>query len=152
MARPPWLPILTNSGVYGNNNSGSVDIGNGSQTNAIYVGSEGGSLTVAAFDVNLEEGAGVPVQLGYHGNGGGNIVVDATDDLTLTADNTSNQGYVLIGNGDFLESDSSITSVTGNITVKMWQSRLRWTLPLQFRASRSAASVRQAARKSAMSL
>ena len=113
------LASLKNSGVFGKN-SGSVTI-DGSSNN-VSVGSAGGTTTVLGYDIDVSGGQG-NAQIGYNGVGTGNIVVQGTHDLLLTAGaggvpccgcgNGSNVGYAQIGNGGAFVSGPD----SGNITV-----------------------------------
>src|SRR5262249_14399601 len=88
---------FTDAGVYGNND-GSVFI-SGSDGSAA-IGSFGGTTTVAGADITLEADNGF-AQIGFNGAGTGNIVVDATGQVTLAAstDSECSGCYAQIGNG-----------------------------------------------------
>ncbi|MGD0142556.1 MAG: hypothetical protein ABSC92_05320, partial [Rhizomicrobium sp.] len=105
------LSQLTNPGVYGNNN-GTITIGGESAAGNVAIGSAGGTTTLAAANLIIESDNGY-AQAGYHGAGGGNIVVDLKGDLTLTANYSG--GDAQIGNGS-LSGDIS-GNVTGNISI-----------------------------------
>ncbi|MBL6938464.1 MAG: filamentous hemagglutinin N-terminal domain-containing protein [Alphaproteobacteria bacterium] len=94
-----------NSGVYGNG-SAAIAIGGTGATGSVAVGSKSGTttlfgkiLTVAAANGNA--------QLGYHGTGGGAIVVRTLSDVNINAVGIN---AAMIGNGSFT------TDVTGSIT------------------------------------
>ncbi|HEY0301252.1 MAG TPA: hypothetical protein VGC36_07975, partial [Rhizomicrobium sp.] len=89
------------AGVYGN--GGDVEFGGGLGDAAL--GSAAGLTTIAARDVTLF-GTGGYQQIGYHGAGGGDIVIRATGNLVL---NASGGFDALIGNG------SRGGDVTGNV-------------------------------------
>ncbi|HEX3810177.1 MAG TPA: hypothetical protein VHW02_10820 [Rhizomicrobium sp.] len=114
---------LTNAGVFGNN-GGSVTIGGQNvgfdgqdQSADIAVGSRSGITTVAGNEIDLSSGAfdSANTQIGYNGNGGGDIVVDATGDLVVSI-GSSGSGYTQIGNGDVYGLAGADT-ITGNITL-----------------------------------
>ena len=85
----------------------------------VEVGSASGTTTVTAANLTVESYAG-NAQLGYHGNGGGNIVVDLTGDLNVTVSNfNSGTGYAQIGNGDAFGNGGGLTNITGNITLQV---------------------------------
>ncbi|HEX3810426.1 MAG TPA: hypothetical protein VHW02_12095 [Rhizomicrobium sp.] len=83
------------------------------QDQNISVGSASGTTTVSGASVRIESTSGYSSQLGYDGNGGGDIVVNATKDVIVQAGG-SGSGYAQIGNGD---PATGITSATGNITL-----------------------------------
>ncbi len=93
-----------NSGVYGNSNAGIL-IGGPNAAGNVAVGSKSGTTSLYAANVILG-GAHGYAQLGYHGAGGGTILVRALHDLTLNG----LTGYAMVGNGS-LNND-----VTGNVT------------------------------------
>ena len=105
------LSQLTNPGVYGNNN-GSITIGGESANGNVAIGSAGGTTTLAAANLTIESRQRY-AQAGYHGAGGGDIVIDLTQNLTLNADNGGD--FAMIGNGS-LGSDVS-GNITGNISI-----------------------------------
>jgi len=103
---------LTNPGVYGNNN-GSITIGGEGANGSVAIGSAGGTTTFAAANLTIESDNGY-AQAGYHGAGGGDIVVDLTGNLTLNGYGAEGD-YAQLGNGS-LDGDVS-GNVTGNISV-----------------------------------
>ncbi len=105
--------ILTTPGAYG---SGFNEVFLNSSDNDVFVGSASGATTIAAADVTLFAQGGGNVQLGYHGAGGGNISVYATDNISLTAQAPGEGAhYAMIGNGAL---DGSVAgAITGDIFV-----------------------------------
>ena len=106
------LSQLTNSGVFGNNN-GTITIGGENASGSVSVGSAGGTTTLAAANLTIEADNGY-AQAGYHGGGGGNIVVDLTSDLTLD-DYSGGNNYAQLGNGSYNGDVSG--NITGNISI-----------------------------------
>jgi filamentous hemagglutinin family protein len=102
---------LGNAGVYGNG-SGVLTIGGSGAAGNVAVGSQSGTTSVYAATFNV---AGVHgyAQLGYHGSGGGGIVVRTLHDMTLTGSG----GYAIVGNGS-LTSDV-VGNETGDIDVRL---------------------------------
>ncbi|HWD28008.1 MAG TPA: filamentous hemagglutinin N-terminal domain-containing protein, partial [Rhizomicrobium sp.] len=106
---------FTNPGVYGNN-GGTITLENDLSSAAISghlatVGSAGGVVTLAAAGLSLDE-TDNRVQIGYDGNGGGDIDIVLTGDLTIDKQGTDD---TFIGNGAF---DSDVTgAATGNISI-----------------------------------
>jgi filamentous hemagglutinin family protein len=102
---------LGNSGVFGNG-SGVITIGGSGAPGNVAVGSHSGSTSIYAGSFNI---AGVHgyAQLGYHGSGGGGIVVRTLHDMTLTG----SVGYAMIGNGS-LTSDV-VGAETGDIDIRL---------------------------------
>jgi filamentous hemagglutinin family protein len=105
--------ILTTPGAYG---SGFNEVFLDSSDNDVFVGSASGATTIAAADITLFAEDGGNVQLGYHGAGGGNIAVYATDNISLTAQAPGEGAhYAMIGNGAL---DGSVAgAITGDIFV-----------------------------------
>jgi filamentous hemagglutinin family protein len=93
-----------NSGVYGNN-SGTIVVGGQNATGAVAVGAKTGATTFYASYV-IVGGINANAQLGYHGAGGGDIVVRALHDLSLNA----------VGGGAMLGNGSRGTDIEGNVT------------------------------------
>jgi filamentous hemagglutinin family protein len=103
---------LTAPGAFGNN-GGSVFIGNNADSDGFNaaVGSASGTTTIAGDGVTLN-GANGYAQIGYHGAGGGDIVIDAA---TLELDGGFEpSNYAQIGNGELVGEFSG--DVTGNIS------------------------------------
>ena len=75
---------------------GNVMIGGASAAGDASVGSAGGTTTVFTSNLTIEADNGI-AQLGYHGDGGGNITVFAKD--TVTLDGASAADMAEIGNG-----------------------------------------------------
>ncbi|HEX4303197.1 MAG TPA: filamentous hemagglutinin N-terminal domain-containing protein [Rhizomicrobium sp.] len=114
--------ILTTPGAYGNSFGEGVSevFLDGSEGN-VHVGSASGTTTVAAGAVTLLAGAG-SAQLGYYGSGGGggDILVSALGDVSLTGGDPTDLGtYAMIGNGAPAGSVTGnvIGNVTGNVTI-----------------------------------
>jgi filamentous hemagglutinin family protein len=105
------LSQLTNAGVYGNN-GGTITIGGQNANGNAAVGSAGGTTTFAAADLTIESDNGY-AQAGYHGAGGGDIVVDLTGNLTLTSNYSG--GVAQLGNGSLAGDVSG--NITGNISI-----------------------------------
>ncbi|MBS0469836.1 MAG: filamentous hemagglutinin N-terminal domain-containing protein [Proteobacteria bacterium] len=106
--------LATTANAFGNN-EGEVYLGG--EGNDIYVGSASGRLFVAGAYVTLDAEYGVNVQLGYHGAGGGDITVLATNDVTLLGENPYYGSHAaMIGNGSF---DGTAAGVaTGDVYVR----------------------------------
>ncbi len=102
---------FTDSGVYGNN-KGSVTIGGANATGDAAVGSAGGPVTVATYDLTLSAVNGY-AQLGYHGAGTATILVDALDAIALNGGSDSAH-YAEIGDGDTFGSNAGSADVTLN--------------------------------------
>jgi len=108
---------LTAPGAYGAENEegqGTILIGEDA-SGGIAIGSASGLTTVAGTDITLQSNDGY-TQIGYHGTGGGGIVVDATDDLTLNSGEGSGL-YAQIGNGDASGTNETIGNVGGDIDI-----------------------------------
>ncbi len=102
---------LTAGGVYGKN-GGSVYVGDAADT-AVAIGAASGVTTIAGDDVNLGNDDFYS-QIGFHGAGGGAIVVRATDTVSLWA-GSAGTAYSMIGNGS---RNGDVTgSVAGNIDI-----------------------------------
>ena len=109
---------------------GLIQFGDGTQTNAIGVGSRSGATRVLGhtLDMNAGTAAGAHAQIGFHiisatGNSAsGDITVAMTGDISM--DGGSQDGaYVQIGHGALyvtgtsLAGDISVTTTTGGVTV-----------------------------------
>ena len=93
-----------NAGVYGNG-TGNIFIGGTGATGPVAVGSKSGTTSLYASNLTIAGINGL-AQLGYHGTGGGAILVRALHDMTLTG-----AGFTaMLGNG------SLTGDVTGNET------------------------------------
>jgi filamentous hemagglutinin family protein len=104
------------NGAYGANN-GTVYIGGQEfQENNVSVGTASGSTLVLTDNLNITPTGDLFGQLGYHGDGGGDIRVVAKGNVTLEAGGSGSQ-YAQIGNGSIEEGQVSGT-VTGNIDVR----------------------------------
>ena len=101
--------IQAADGAYGLNDA-VLTLGGNSQYQDVSVGSAGGLTTVLTGDLTIAPKSGDYAQLGYHGAGGGDIVVRATGDLTL---DDSSGVTATIGNGY----DAATGAVTGNIDI-----------------------------------
>jgi filamentous hemagglutinin family protein len=100
---------LTAAGVYGNS-SGSINVGTTNADGDAIVGSMSGSTLLAGANVTVESDSGI-AQVGYAGNGTGDITVAATGDVVVDA---LNGEYAQIGNGGY-----NVTgAIGGNITVQ----------------------------------
>ncbi len=100
---------FTQHGVFGNNDATLTIGGANAKSGAVALGSAGGTTTVASANIEVL-GTNARAQIGYHGNGGGDIVIRATDDLTL---DSSNGFGAVIGNGH----NGATAAVTGNIDI-----------------------------------
>ena len=99
-----------NAGVYGNN-SGAITVGGTGATGDVAVGSNSGATSFYAASLNVAGMTGY-AQLGYHGSGGGAILVRTLGDMTLTG----STGYAMVGNGSF---NADVTgNETGDIDVR----------------------------------
>ncbi|MDC0322342.1 hypothetical protein OAL55_03140 [Verrucomicrobiales bacterium] len=86
-------------------NSGSVFIGNGTQTAGIFVGSRDGNTNILGYGVDIlgSNSTGNLAQVGFNapaagGDATGNIMVETKEDgLTMTAN--ANNAYALVGHG-----------------------------------------------------
>ncbi|MEI9995549.1 MAG: filamentous hemagglutinin N-terminal domain-containing protein [Rhizomicrobium sp.] len=90
-----------------------------------YVGSKGGATNVLTGNLVVETGfdEGTNAQLGYHGNGTGNITVLATGDVSLLGGDASvGSPYAMIGNGAL---DGSVTGDVGGDIFVSAQGTLR---------------------------
>ena len=102
---------FANPGVYGNNN-GSVFVGDASDE-VVAIGAASGTTTIAGDGVFVGND-GFYSQIGFHGAGGGDIVVRATEFIGLSAGSDSS-AYAQIGNGT---RNGDVTgNVTGNIDI-----------------------------------
>lgn len=113
------LPLLTSSGVYGNGDS-TITIGGPNANGTVALGSKSGATNILTDNllVSAENGN---AQLGYSGQGSGNINVYATGDITVQSKTGS--AIALIGNGGAAASgliggDINITTQSGAITVE----------------------------------
>jgi filamentous hemagglutinin family protein len=113
------LSSLTSSGGYGNGDS-TVTIGGLNANGTVAVGSKSGATNILTDNllVSAENGN---AQLGYSGQGSGNINVYATGDITVQSKTGS--AIALIGNGGAAASgliggDINITTQSGAITVE----------------------------------
>ena len=104
------LSSLTNPGAFGNN-GGSITLQETANNN-VAVGSAGGTTTLAGDNLDVIAASGW-AQVGYHGAGGGDIVVDLTGNLTLTSNFSG--GVAQIGNGSLAGDVSG--NITGNISI-----------------------------------
>ncbi|HEY4940438.1 MAG TPA: filamentous hemagglutinin N-terminal domain-containing protein [Rhizomicrobium sp.] len=98
-------------GVYGNG-TGNIVIGGTGAAGAVAVGSKSGATSLYASNVTVAGNLGI-AQLGYHGSGGGAIVVRALHDMNVTGAAFS----AMVGNGS-LTSDVS-GNITGDIDVRL---------------------------------
>jgi filamentous hemagglutinin family protein len=97
-------------------NGAVMTLGTPNQFQNVNVGSAGGLTTVLTGYLILAPKAGDYAQIGYHGNGGGDIHVAATGDLTLTGGAAASD-YAMIGNGSL---NGDVTgAVTGNIDIRV---------------------------------
>ncbi|HWA29960.1 MAG TPA: hypothetical protein VG867_02625 [Rhizomicrobium sp.] len=110
--------VSTTAGAYGNNNA-VITIGGASAAGNAAVGSKGGTTTVLTdlLDVDSENGY---AQVGYHGTGGGDIVVSALGAIAITANDVYSAAQ--IGNGGInvtgkITGNISVTSKSGGIVV-----------------------------------
>ncbi len=102
----------------GGGGGGTVNIGGEDASGNVAVGTASGALNVYAGSVSVNAGPGdVPEysQLGYHGAGGGDITVVATQNINVFGSSDSAEATIQIGNGS-LENDIS-GNVTGNINL-----------------------------------
>ncbi|MBS0277688.1 MAG: filamentous hemagglutinin N-terminal domain-containing protein [Proteobacteria bacterium] len=113
------LSSLTSSGVYGNGDS-TITIGGPNANGAIAVGSKSGATNILTGNllVSAENGN---AQLGYSGQGSGNINVYATGGIAVQSKTGS--AIALIGNGGAAASgliggDINITTQSGAVTVE----------------------------------
>ncbi|MEI9991929.1 MAG: filamentous hemagglutinin N-terminal domain-containing protein [Rhizomicrobium sp.] len=102
---------FTAAGVYGNN-SGSVFVGDAAD-GVVAVGAASGTTTIAG-DAVIVGNDDFYAQIGFHGAGGGAIVVRATDTVGLSA-GSADGAYAQIGNG---ARNGDVTgNVAGNIDI-----------------------------------
>lgn len=97
---------FTDAGVFGNN-SGHVIVGGEGAGPVASVGAASGLVTVAGDNVSVDA-LGGDAQIGFRGNGGGNINVFSLDDVFVTSETSGSTA--LIGNGTALSA-----AATGNI-------------------------------------
>src|SRR5665213_3294019 len=86
---------LTNAGVYGNN-GGSILVGGPDAEGNSAVGSLSGLTTIEGDEIALDAENGF-AQIGYHGTGGGNIVVNAMSNIAIDSGEPGEAAQ--IGNG-----------------------------------------------------
>jgi filamentous hemagglutinin family protein len=106
---------LRTSGAYGQNDA-VMTIGGEDADGDVDVGSALGTTTVLSGDLDIDAESGI-AQLGYHGNGIGDIAAYLTGDLTLTGSSEDSADYAQIGNGDATGTNESVGSVGGNISI-----------------------------------
>ena len=105
--------ITSDSGAYGNN-GGTVTIGDTGNNATIAVGAAKGATTVAAANLVIGVDGNVTAndQLGFDGNGGGDIDIYVSGDLTVQSDRG---GYAHLGNGNI----NTATQSYGDIFIKV---------------------------------
>ncbi|MEJ0027112.1 MAG: filamentous hemagglutinin N-terminal domain-containing protein [Rhizomicrobium sp.] len=101
---------FTDDGVYGNH-GGTLTIGGSGAAGTAALGSAGGTTTALGYDLDVNAANGF-AQLGYAGNGGGDIVALAAHDISVTT--SGSLVFALIGNGGY---GAATTSSTGDIAV-----------------------------------
>jgi filamentous hemagglutinin family protein len=104
-------------GAYGNGEH-SVIIGGALASGDVAVGSKFGTITVASGNLEVDAENGY-AQLGYHGQGVGDIHVSLTGDLSITGGSEDSDFYAQIGNGNALGGDSGIGFVSGDIDLSV---------------------------------
>jgi len=111
---------LTAPGAYGaqsEESQGVILIGGENAAGNVAVGSASGLVTVAGSNVVLDAENGF-AQIGFHGTGGGGIVIDTTQDLDVVSGSAA-ADYAQIGNGDASGTNAGIGNVTGDIDVQV---------------------------------
>ncbi len=104
---------LADAGVYGNN-GGTINIGTTSDAPGdVFVGAASGTLNIYTGSLSLNTDGG-NAQVGYHGVGGGDINVVATQNINGFG-NSENTNTLQLGNGTLTDDVSG--NVTGNITL-----------------------------------
>jgi hypothetical protein len=113
-ARVPSSRLAAGTSAYGNGAT-TVTIRGSLATGNVAMGSAGGTTTVATANLILEAMNGY-AQLGYPGEGHGDIVVRAKGDLSVLGGTGGSSQYAVIGHGD-PRGHGDFGDVSGNIDI-----------------------------------